>query len=61
MCLSEKEPTLEIVHLGTNSLSDEGLRVIVTGLQSHVKLRELYLGKLFPKIFSINKNLLLPL
>lgn len=44
MCLNEKEPILELLHLGANKLSGEGLRVILTGLQWHIKLKELYLG-----------------
>lgn len=44
-CLSEKDPILELLHLGANKLSGEGLRVVLTGLQWHDKLKELYLGK----------------
>ncbi len=57
MCLSKKDSTLEIVHLGTNSLTDEGLKIILMGLQTHVKLRELYLGNYILFCLSFGSNI----
>jgi len=45
MYLSEREVDLELLHLGTNYFTDEGLINVLSGLQYHTNLKELYLGK----------------
>lgn len=45
MFMTEKHTNLRIVHLGSNQIEDEGLIDILSGLQWHTQLRELYLGK----------------
>lgn len=45
LCLNERPPTLELLHLGANKLTGEGLRIITSSLGLHTNLRELYLGK----------------
>lgn len=45
MCLNERAPTLELLHLGANKLTGDGLRTLTSSLGLHTNLRELYLGK----------------
>ena len=45
LCLNERPPTLELLHLGANNLTGEGLKIITSSLGLHVNMRELYLGK----------------
>jgi len=47
MFLSEQYTYLELCHLGSNLFEDEGLINILSGLQWHTSLQELYLGKKF--------------
>jgi len=44
MFLSEQYTYLELCHLGSNLFEDEGLINILSGLQWHTSLQELYLG-----------------
>jgi len=44
MYLTERQFDLELLHLGTNYFSDEGLINVLSGLQYHTNLKELYLG-----------------
>jgi|HigsolmetaAR202D_1030399.scaffolds.fasta_scaffold107740_1 hypothetical protein len=44
--LTEKHTDLELIHLGANLITDDGLINIMSGVQYHQSsLRELYLGK----------------
>ena len=50
--LAEQHTKLEMVHLGTNLFTDEGLIDILSGLQWHIGLKELYLGNQSTYIFQ---------
>lgn len=43
-CMLEVTLPLKIVHLGANSISDEGIAALAQGIRGHPELEELYLG-----------------
>jgi len=43
-CLLEVKVPLKFVHLGANSISDEGIMALAQGLSAHPEVEELYLG-----------------
>jgi len=56
MFLSEQYTYLELCHLGSNLFEDEGLINILSGLQWHTGLQELYLGKIFFQTLFFEKE-----
>jgi hypothetical protein len=50
--LTERHTNLELIHLGANLISDDGLANIMAGLHWHAQtLKELYLGKINIQFF----------
>lgn len=61
-CLLEVRGPVKFVHLGANSISDEGIMALAQGLKAHPEAEELYLGSnLFSSLgFSVLCPLLPP-